>query len=54
MNRYKRPEIFKGHSMSVSDIIEAPYGLWYCDSIEFKRIQWSMEGGENGKINLQD
>lgn len=35
-----RPEDFKGHSMSVSDIVEAPYGLWYCDSIGFKQVKW--------------
>lgn len=36
----ERPEDFKGHSMSVSDIVEAPYGLWYCDSIGFRKVEW--------------
>jgi len=36
----QRPDGFTGHSMSVSDIIEAPYGLWYCDSIGFKKVEW--------------
>lgn len=26
--------------MSVSDIVDAPYGLWYCDSIGFKKVEW--------------
>lgn len=35
-----RPADFAGHSMSVSDIVQAPYGLYFCDSRGWKPVKW--------------
>ena len=38
------PDDFNGHSMSVSDIIEAPDGtLWFCDRSGWARVRWAEE-----------
>lgn len=34
----ERPDDFKGHSMSVSDVVELDGKLFYCDSFGFERI----------------
>ena len=33
-----RPEDFKGHSLSVSDVVELDGINYYCDSIDWKRL----------------
>lgn len=33
-----RPDDFKGHSMSVSDIIKIDDSIYYCDSFGFKEL----------------
>ena len=38
-----RPDDFKGHSMSVSDVVETPDGFWFCDSFGWKKIDWEKE-----------
>ena len=35
-----RPEDFKGHSLSVSDVVEMPDGFWYCDSFGWVELDW--------------
>jgi hypothetical protein len=35
---YERPSDFKGHSMSVSDLVELGGETYYCDKIGWKRI----------------
>lgn len=34
-----RPEDFKGHSLSVGDIVELDENFWYCDSFGWKQIE---------------
>lgn len=35
----RRPEDFKGHSLSVGDIIELDGTMWYCDSFGWKQLE---------------
>lgn len=35
---FHRPSDFKGHSLSVSDIVKTPDGYFYVNSIGFKKI----------------
>ena len=35
----ERPEDFKGHSLSVSDVVKMPDGYWYCDSFGWVRLK---------------
>lgn len=35
------PEGYKGHSMSVSDLVETKDGLFFCDSFGFKKVGWT-------------
>ena len=35
-----RPDDFKGHSLSVSDVVKTPNGYWYCDSFGWKKLDW--------------
>lgn len=35
-----RPDDFKGHSLSVSDLVERGDGLYFVDSIGFKPVEW--------------
>lgn len=39
LNTNKRPSDFKGHSLSVSDIVELPSGRWFCDSMGWKQLE---------------
>lgn len=36
----RHPEGFKGHSLSVSDLVENEEGLFFCDSFGFKKVEW--------------
>lgn len=36
----KHPEDYRGRSLSVSDIVELPDGLHFCDSIGWKPVKW--------------
>ena len=38
-NRGNYPEDYKGHSMSVADIVDLDGRLWLCDSIGWTRIK---------------
>ena len=38
-----RPEDFKGHSLSVSDVVEMPDGVWYCDSFGWQELDWQKQ-----------
>lgn len=38
VRREKHPE-FRGHSLSVSDVIELNGALWFCDSIGFRKFK---------------
>lgn len=42
----RHPEDFKGHSLSVSDLIEREDGLHFVDSFGFKPVEWD-DGGED-------
>ena len=35
-----RPEDFKGHSLSVSDVVEMPDGFRYCDDFGWMELNW--------------
>lgn len=35
------PDGYKGHSMSVSDLVESEHGLFFCDSFGFKKVGWA-------------
>lgn len=35
-----RPDDFKGHSLSVSDVVKTPEGYFYCDSFGWKKLDW--------------
>ena len=37
-----RPDDFKGHSLSASDVIECDGEFWYCDSIGWKKLDWEV------------
>ena len=43
----RRPPDFRGHSLSVSDLIEYVESgkLWFCDSIGWKRVRWEGADG---------
>ena len=34
------PSDFKGHSMSVSDLVETESGLFFCDAFGFTPVEW--------------
>ena len=34
------PENFRGHSLSVSDVVECDGQFWYCDSFGWKKLDW--------------
>lgn len=40
----RRPKDFKGHSLSVSDVVVMDGKAWYCDSIGWKEVtsQWKV------------
>jgi len=38
-----RPEDFKGHSLSVSDVVEMSDGFWYCDSFGWQELCWQKQ-----------
>lgn len=38
-NINKRPSDFKGHSISVSDVVELDGVRWFCDSIGWKQLE---------------
>lgn len=35
-----RPGDFKGHSLSVSDVVKTPDGYFYCDVFGWKKLNW--------------
>ena len=35
--RHQHPD-FKGHSLSVSDVVELPSGLWFCDHVGWQKV----------------
>ena len=37
---FDRPQDFKGHSLSVSDVVELDGRFFYCDSYGFKQINF--------------
>lgn len=39
-NRSEKPEEYKGHSLSVGDIVELDNNLYICDSIGWNKIEW--------------
>lgn len=39
LNTNKRPSDFKGHSLSVSDIVELDGVRWFCDICGWKRLE---------------
>lgn len=43
----ERPADFKGHSLSVSDVVGNSDGFWYCDSFGWKRLDWEREFGKS-------
>ena len=40
-----RPDDFKGHSLSASDVVEVDGEFWYCDSIGWKKLDWEVKDG---------
>jgi hypothetical protein len=36
----RHPADFRGHSLSMSDIVELPDGLHFCDSFGWKSVEW--------------
>ena len=36
--RHQHPD-FKGHSLSVSDIVELPSGRWFCDHVGWQKLE---------------
>ena len=38
-----RPSDFKGHSMSVSDVLRVGNDYYYCDDIGWKKLDWRDE-----------
>lgn len=36
----RHPDGYRGHSLSVSDIVELPDGLHFCDSFGWKPVKW--------------
>ncbi len=38
-----RPKDFRGHSLSVSDVIMVPDGYYYCDSFGWRKLDWRDE-----------
>lgn len=41
----EHPADFKGHSLSVSDVIEMEDGFWYCDSFGWVELDWRKQDG---------
>lgn len=39
-NRATKPESYKGHSLSVGDIVEIGKNLYICDSFGWNEIRW--------------
>lgn len=37
------PEDYRARSISVSDVVETPAGLFFCDSFGWKKIEWDKE-----------
>lgn len=35
--RHQYPD-FKGHSLSVSDVVELPSGRWFCDHVGWEKV----------------
>ena len=35
-----RPDDFKGHSLSVSDVVMMDDGCWYCDAFGWVELDW--------------
>ena len=56
MNRYTLFQVRPGfiREYGFASLREARKAAGRDDLPKAARIQWSMEGGENGKINLQD
>ena len=42
----QRPVDFKGHSLSVSDVVKNDDGYWYCDSVGWVKLDWTEGEGE--------
>ena len=40
MFNVERPLDFKGHSLSVSDVVVIDGVAYYCDSFGFKKVEW--------------
>ena len=40
MFNMERPEDFKGHSLSVSDVVWAEDGYWFCDDFGWAELNW--------------
>ena len=40
LNVGKKPEGYRGHSLSVSDVVELDGEFWYVDSIGFRKMPW--------------
>ena len=43
MFNVSRPDDFKGHSLSVSDVVEYNGEFYYCDDIGWKKLDWRVE-----------
>lgn len=41
--RMKLPEDFRGRSMNVSDIVQTPSGLYFCDSVGWVPVRWRLD-----------
>ena len=41
LNIGHRPQGYTGHSLSVSDIVRTPDGLFFVDSIGFKKVEFA-------------
>ncbi len=39
----RHPEGYRGRSLSVSDIVELPDGLHFCDSFGWKSVKWQAD-----------
>ena len=42
------PDNFKGHSLSVSDLVEREDGMWFVDDFGFKKVEWD-DGEQRGE-----
>lgn len=41
LNYGKKPEDYKGHSLSTSDIVQTPDGLYFCDRYGWEKIEFA-------------